>query len=103
MNLLIIGATGGTGRSLVEQALAQGHAVTAFVRNPASFTSTALPESFLERGKRSLTTNLGFVTIAPATKFVVSINVAEGSDEKHLDTDLFVRYFNPACRGTVGS
>lgn len=35
MNLLIIGATGGTGRALVEQALAQGHAVTAFVRNPA--------------------------------------------------------------------
>ena len=40
MNLLIIGATGGTGRALVEQALAQGHAVTAFVRNPARFTMT---------------------------------------------------------------
>ena len=35
MNLLIIGATGGTGRELVEQALSQGHTVTAFVRNPA--------------------------------------------------------------------
>jgi len=35
MNILIIGATGGTGRALVEQALAQGHAVTALVRNPA--------------------------------------------------------------------
>ena len=34
MNLLIVGATGGTGRALVEQALAQGHAVTALVRNP---------------------------------------------------------------------
>jgi len=34
MNLLIIGATGGTGRALVEQALAQAHIVTAFVRNP---------------------------------------------------------------------
>jgi putative NADH-flavin reductase len=32
--VLIIGATGGTGRSLVEQALTAGHAVTAFVRNP---------------------------------------------------------------------
>lgn len=29
MNLLIIGATGGTGRALVDQALAQGHTVTA--------------------------------------------------------------------------
>lgn len=34
MNLLIFGATGGTGRCLVEQALAQGHHVTAFVRSP---------------------------------------------------------------------
>ncbi|MCI0706582.1 MAG: SDR family oxidoreductase [Ignavibacteriae bacterium] len=35
MNLLIIGATGGTGRQLVTQALEQGHTVTAFARNPA--------------------------------------------------------------------
>jgi nucleoside-diphosphate-sugar epimerase len=33
--LLVIGATGGTGRELVQQALAQGHQVTAFVRDPA--------------------------------------------------------------------
>jgi len=32
--VLIVGATGGTGRSLVEQALTAGHSVTAFVRNP---------------------------------------------------------------------
>ena len=37
MNLLIIGATGGTGRELVKQALEQGHKVTAFVRNPEKF------------------------------------------------------------------
>lgn len=35
MNLLIIGATGGTGRELVKQALEQGHNVTAFARKPA--------------------------------------------------------------------
>lgn len=33
MKLLIFGATGGTGKKLIEQALAQGHQVTAFVRN----------------------------------------------------------------------
>jgi putative NADH-flavin reductase len=33
MNVLIFGATGGTGRALVRQALAQGHVVTAFVRD----------------------------------------------------------------------
>src|SRR6184192_3914939 len=35
MKLLILGATGGTGRALVVQALAQGHVVTALARNPA--------------------------------------------------------------------
>jgi len=35
MQLLIFGATGATGHQLVRQALEQGHAVTAFVRDPA--------------------------------------------------------------------
>jgi putative NADH-flavin reductase len=35
MNLLVFGATGGTGRQLVAQALTQGHTVTAFARTPA--------------------------------------------------------------------
>ncbi len=34
MRLLIIGSTGGTGRELVNQALEQGHEVTALARNP---------------------------------------------------------------------
>lgn len=34
MRLLILGATGGTGRALVEQARTRGHQVTAFVRSP---------------------------------------------------------------------
>jgi putative NADH-flavin reductase len=34
VKLLVIGATGGTGRALVQQALERGHHVTAFVRNP---------------------------------------------------------------------
>jgi putative NADH-flavin reductase len=36
MNLLIFGSTGGTGRELVKQALAQKHQVAAFARNPAA-------------------------------------------------------------------
>lgn len=35
MKLLIFGSTGGTGRLLVERALALGHAVTAFARDPS--------------------------------------------------------------------
>jgi putative NADH-flavin reductase len=40
MNLLILGATGGTGRALVEQALEQGHTVTAFARDPSKVRMT---------------------------------------------------------------
>lgn len=40
MKLAIFGATGGTGRQLVEQALAAGHTVTALVREPAKLAVT---------------------------------------------------------------
>ena len=39
MKLFVIGATGRTGREIVEQALERGHHVTAFVRSPESITS----------------------------------------------------------------
>src|SRR5829696_7085745 len=40
VNLVIFGASGGTGRLLVRQALAQNHTVAAFVRTPAEFGIT---------------------------------------------------------------
>ncbi|MEU9447252.1 SDR family oxidoreductase [Streptomyces sp. NPDC048277] len=40
MNLTVFGATGGTGREIVRQALASGHRVTAVVRDPARLTVT---------------------------------------------------------------
>ena len=36
MKLIIFGATGTLGRYVVEQALEQGHQVTAFARNPST-------------------------------------------------------------------
>ena len=42
MNVIIFGATGGTGRCLVTQALAQGHQVTAFVRTPHALDPAAV-------------------------------------------------------------
>ena len=38
MNILVIGASGRTGREIVGQALGQGHVVTALVRNPSDIT-----------------------------------------------------------------
>ena len=40
LRVLIIGATGGTGRQLVTQALERGHEVTAVARNPAALDIT---------------------------------------------------------------
>ena len=37
MKAIIFGATGSIGKNLVDQSLVQGHAVTAFVRDPARF------------------------------------------------------------------
>ena len=39
MRLVIFGPTGGTGRRLVERAIAEGHEVTAFVRNPSKMNA----------------------------------------------------------------
>ncbi len=38
MKMIVFGATGGTGHAFVEQALAKGHEVTAFVRTPSKLT-----------------------------------------------------------------
>ena len=35
MKILVIGASGPTGKEIVKQAMEQGHAVTAFVRDAA--------------------------------------------------------------------
>ncbi|SEW25177.1 NAD(P)-dependent oxidoreductase [Chitinophaga arvensicola] len=60
MKLLIFGATGGTGRELVTQALRQGHTVTAFVRNP-SLVQQQHPQLTIVKGDV-----LDYNTIEPA-------------------------------------
>lgn len=38
-HILVFGATGGTGKAFVEQALEHGHIITAFVRDPSKLTA----------------------------------------------------------------
>lgn len=82
MRLLIFGANGKTGRQLVEQSLAQGHAVTAFVRNPAKFNVThpnlqivqgdILNYDAVERAVRGQDAVLSALGVAPpVTTFIV--------------------------------
>jgi len=50
MKLLVFGSTGGTGRELVKQALAQGHEVTAYARSPARLGDIKHPSLRIARG-----------------------------------------------------
>ena len=49
MNILVIGATGGTGQAIVREALAKGHQVTALVRSREK-AAALLPGAELEEG-----------------------------------------------------
>lgn len=50
MKVIIFGASGGTGQLLVQEALAQGHAVTAFARRPDSILAAPAPDLTVVQG-----------------------------------------------------
>jgi uncharacterized protein YbjT (DUF2867 family) len=93
MNVLVLGATGRTGRLVVEQALAAGHTVTALVRSPEKLTTShsktrvvtgeATDASALSRalqGADAVISTLGGKgsVIADSTQAIVAAARAEG-------------------------
>lgn len=76
MNIIIFGATGSIGRHLVDQALEQGHRVTAFARNPAA----------VERHHENLTVVAGDVleprSVSDAVKGHDAVLIALGAGRK---------------------
>lgn len=86
MKLIIFGASGKTGRQLVEQALAQGHAVTAFVRNPAKLKLThpnlqiaegdMLNVESVERGVRGQDAVLSALGVTPPVTTFIFLTIA---------------------------
>lgn len=91
MKIAVLGATGQTGQYLVQQALEQGHSVTAVVRNPAKltvqhdnlkvveaniFSADSLKEHFL--GQDAVMSCLGFQPsfFSAVTGYTLSMNSA---------------------------
>ena len=69
MRLLILGATGGTGRQLTSQAVKHGHRVTAFVRSPQKLGSLRDRVAVREGDPRSVAE---LETILPGHDAVIS-------------------------------
>ena len=82
MRLVVFGATGGTGRLIVEQALAAGHEVTAVARRPSAFAARherlevvrgdVLEPSTIERavaGRDAVVSALGAADRAPTAVY----------------------------------
>jgi putative NADH-flavin reductase len=96
VKVLIIGATGATGKSLMREALAQGHKVTALARNPSAAASedhrlrvvegNALDASSLEAavaGQDAVLSALGTRSARPRTLFSESTHNLIGAMDKH--------------------
>jgi putative NADH-flavin reductase len=96
VKVLIIGATGATGKSLMREALAQGHKVTALARNPSAAASedhrlrvvegNALDAPSLEAavaGQDAVLSALGTRSARPTTLFSESTHNLIGAMDKH--------------------
>jgi putative NADH-flavin reductase len=96
VKVLIIGATGATGKILMREALAQGHKVTALARNPSAVASedprlrvvegNALDVSSLEAavaGQDAVLSALGTRSARPTTLFSESTHNLIGAMDKH--------------------
>ena len=96
MKVLIIGATGATGKILMREALAQGHEVTALARNPSALApedhrlrvlqGNALDVSSMEAavvGQDAVLLALGTRSSRPTTLFSESTHNVIGAMDKH--------------------
>ena len=96
MKVLIIGATGATGKILMREALAHGHEVTALARNPSALApedyrlrvveGNALDASSLEAavaGQDAVLSALGTSSRGPTTLFSESTHNLIGAMDKH--------------------
>jgi uncharacterized protein YbjT (DUF2867 family) len=79
--IAVVGATGGTGLGVVEQALAKGYTVRALVRNPSAFNATVLsnPSFSCKQGDVKKEADIREV-LAGATDLVVALGGRDKND-----------------------
>lgn len=96
MNIALIGATGGTGRAFIDQALIAGHKVTALVRNPAKLQAVSDKIQIVQADAR----NPESLEAALSGQFdaVVCIVGASGLMEARKVTDLYSTASRNLCQ-----
>lgn len=87
MKIAIIGATGPTGRSFIDQAVAAGHDVLALARNPSKLTNVA--SSVVVRKADARDVDSLVAALGPEIEVVVNIVGASGLLEARNVTDLY--------------
>lgn len=119
MNLVVLGATGATGRLVVEQALAAGHTVTALVRSPEKLavrnpnlrvvagqaTDSSAVARALDRADGLITTlGGGGSVISDSTRAIVEAAHEAGVSRVVLLSSFLVERdrFNPVTRFLTG-
>jgi uncharacterized protein YbjT (DUF2867 family) len=116
MKIIVFGATGRVGRAVVEQGLARGHEVTAFVRSPAKLDRSEAPgltvvvgdasdpgsASAAIAGQDAVISALGVPTLDPTTELsTMNANVVAGAkanDVRRIATVVSVAVFSTADR-----
>lgn len=104
MKLVVFGATGKTGSEIVKQSLAQGHEVTAFVRDPSKmvvendrlqlitgdvFDFAAVTEAV--QGQEAVICSLGSTSLGKTTiRSEGTANIIKAMDENHIKRLLVV-------------
>ncbi len=92
---LVLGATGGTGRHFVSQALGDGHKVRALVRTSSKLASE---HENLEVHHGSITEPLDLDALVEGVDFIVAMLGDKAAQRKKLVNTPFVRELVPAMR-----
>ncbi len=114
MNIIVFGATGRTGNCIVDLALAQGHTVTAFARDPKSFSSPqsglsivrgdvlhAIPVEQAIKGHDAVLSALGGRTLDPSTVISEGTRHIIQGMEKHDVRRIVVILASGIISGTI--